>query len=58
MALERGKRRDGGPRLAHRSPVVIQIVSNATFARSTDNVGLQSLILGFTTSIRTLHVRA
>jgi len=52
MALKRGKHRDGGPRLAHR------IVSNATLARGTDNVGLQSLILGFTTSIRTLHVRA
>ena len=58
MALERGKRRDGGSRLAHRSPVVIQIVSNAAFPAGANDVGLQSLVLGLAAPVRALHVRA
>ena len=58
MALERGEHRDGGPRLAHRSPVVIQIVSNPTLARSTDKLCLESLVLGLTAPVRASHISA
>src|SRR6516162_2096609 len=47
-----------GPASDPSFPLRLRRVADATFARSTDNVGLQSFVLGFTTSIRTLHVSA